>query len=170
MIEDAFEPTYSPRKIEFWLRHWEELAGLVYSPKTSAHIAAHLADEWMHLQVRLLSCLCHEQHLADSLAVDPACQHQPSGGGGYRKSSETALCIYSDLMAASATLPAHWSATQRIWKEQGLTQRAIAGRCANAAGGWPNRTTYREPEPTFARHAAVERMAQVLGWSRRVAA
>lgn len=154
--DDAFEPTYSPRKIEFWLAHWEELASLVNTPKSSAHIAAHLAEEWMHLQVRLRYCLCQEQHAADTLAVDPACTHERSGGR-YQGGPETALCIHADLTAASGRLPARWLATRQIWAQQLTPQPVVMRRLQSAK---------HEPEPLFARYVAVERMARYLGWTR----
>ena len=158
---DAFEPSYSPRKIEFWLAHWEELQTLVDTPRSAAHIAEHLNREWMMLQARNRYCLCHELHAIDSLAVDPACTHSPSGGGGYRRSSEAVLCIYADLHKASGELPAPWSATQRIWFDQRVPRSLVSQRVASWRKSKPT-----PPEPIFARTFAVMRMAESLGWTR----
>jgi len=149
-VDDVFEPTYPPGKIDFWLDHFEELDTLVLSPKSSAHIAEHLAREWILLQVRLTSCLCKEQHAHDSAAVDPACSHAPSGGGAYRAGPETALCIVADLRRAASELPPHWLATRRIWETLSLP----AGRARHTALN----------EPPFSRSACVQMMARSLGW------
>ena len=157
--DDAFEPTYSPRKVEFWLAHWGELDTLVHTPKSSAHIAEHLSVEWMHLQVRLRFCLCHEAHATDSLAVDPSCQHSPSGGH-YRGGPETALCIFADLHHASSKLPPVWLATRKIWQEQLVPRALVDERVLR----WRLSGAVREREPAFARSIAVDRMARFLGW------
>lgn len=157
MIEqqDVFEPVYSPKRIEFWLAHYDELLELVFSGKTSAHIAEHLNREWFLLQSRLRHCLCKELHAVDSLAVDPGCTHSPSGGS-YRQGPETALCIMADLSRAAESLPATWLATQKIWDEQRLDrQRRDALRA---------RTRILEREPIWARSVAIRRMALELGW------
>jgi hypothetical protein len=155
---DPFEPVYSPKKIEFWLAHFEELVTLVQSGKSSAHIAEHLNREWFLLQARLRYCLCKEEHDADTLAVDPACTHSPSGGT-FRQGPETALCILADLRRAADRLPPNWVATQRIWAEQFFDERLIARRrlVAHRVGAY-------EREPVFARTVAIRRMARELGW------
>lgn len=152
---DAFEPNYSPRKIEFWLAHFEELVTLVIDRKSSAHIAEHLNREWFLLQSRMRYCLCGELHDADTRAVDPACAHMPSGGG-HRNGPETALCIYADLRRAADTLPSSWLATHKIWSEQMLSSREVDRRVRSRPD--------REREPIFARSVAVRRMARELGW------
>jgi len=157
MSDDPFEPVYSPKKIYFWLAHWEELYTLVHTPKSSAHIAEHLNREWELLLPRLRYCLCHELHAVDSRAVDPACSHEPSGGGSYKTGPETALCIYADLIKASEQLPPAWSATQQIWLEQMVPVMVIKSRAKRAE---------RQREPAFARTLAVERMARYLGWGQ----
>jgi hypothetical protein len=165
-MEDVFEPSYSPKKIEFWLSHWEELDTLVSSPKASAHIAEHLNREWFLLQGGWKVCLCKELHDRDM--VDPACARTPSGGGGFLAGATTALCILADLRAAADVLPAHWMATRQIWRQQMLTVKAIQQRVDR----WRHNRGHIEREPGFARDIAVQRMAKVLGWKseRQIAA
>lgn len=153
--EDAFEPSYSPKKIDFWLAHFEELVTMVFDGKSSAHIAEHLQREWILLQSRMRSCLCGELHDADTRAVDPACAHMPQGGS-YRHGPETALCIYADLRRAADLLPATWIVTHKIWTEQMLPGKEIQLRAS--------RSLAREREPIFARGVALRRMARELGW------
>lgn len=159
MSEDVFEPTYSPAKIEFWQEHFEELDTLVHSPKSSAHIAEHLAREWFLLQARQRACLCKELHAHDSRAVDPACAHEPSGGGGFRAGQLTAVCIVADLRRAADQLPPHWAATHRIWSEQGISTMVIEQRSRRGSGN--------NFEPAYSRSAAVRMMARALGWTPR---
>jgi hypothetical protein len=154
-LEDVFEPVYSPRKVEFWLDHWEELDTLVESPKSAAHIAEHLNREWVMLQVRMKTCLCKELHASDAAAVDPGCRHEPTGGG-FRTGTTTALCIVADLRHAADKLPPNWHATHKIWQSQMLPRTMIDQRSRVAEG--------REREPVFARYIAVKRMAGWLGW------
>lgn len=162
---DVFDPIYSPRRIEFWLDHGEELETLAYSPKSSAHIAEHLNREWTLLQVRLKTCLCRELHDADSAAVDPSCSHSPTSGAGFRAGPETALCILADLRRAADTLPPGWLATRKIWSQLMVTD--INARLAH----WRKRvhagSAGVEREPAYARGVAIYRMAEVLGWQRR---
>lgn len=160
-MEDVFEPVYTPRKIEFWLDHWEELDAIAHTPKSAAHIAEHLAREWFMLQGRMKACLCKELHDVDVMAVDPACSHEPSGGGAYRSTASSALCIVADLRSAADLLPPEWLATRTIWHQQGLGIPEI-GRKVRA---WRNNHVGFEREPVFARSIAVRRMARQLGWS-----
>lgn len=153
--EDAFEPSYSPKKIEFFLAHWEELNSMVFDGKSSAHIAEHLNREWFLLQSRMRYCLCGELHDADTRAVDPACAHMPMGGS-HRNGPETALCIYADLRRAADALPPTWLVTHKIWSEQLLSPKEVEQRLSRCAE--------REREPIFARSVAVRRMARELGW------
>lgn len=159
---DAFEPVYPPQKIEFWLAHFEELYTLVHSPKSSAHIAEHLNREWILLQVRLRTCLCKEEHEREMYSVDPACTHEPSGGGAYRAGPETAECVMADLRIAASKLPPGWLATRRIWAEQLLGAKEIAQR----VNEW-RQTGYHEREPAFSRSIAIRRMAAFLGWGQQ---
>lgn len=162
--EDPFEPTYSPRLIEFWLEHFEELETLASSPKSSAHIAEHLNHEWMMLQARLRVCLCKEAHASDSMAVDPACTHMPGGGGAYAKGPITALLVLADLRYAAEQLPPGWLSTRTIWHQQLVEDARIIDRVYD----WRKRVHRGEAgverEPAFARSVAVRRMAQALGW------
>ena len=164
-VTDPFEPIYPPRKIEFWLAHWEELYALVLTPKSSAHNAEHLNREWMLLQPRLKYCLCQEAHAADSMASDPGCTHEPTGGS-YRVGGETVACVYADLMDASGKLPPGWLATRKIWREQLLGDQEINHRVLT----WRIAVKYHgmavEPEPWFARSEAINRMARSLGWTK----
>jgi hypothetical protein len=157
---DVFEPIYSPRRVEFWLAHWEELDTLVHSPKSAAHIAEHLNREWWLIQSRYASCICKELHDADTLAVDPACAHMP--GGGAARSMHTALCIFSDLRLAADELPPGWLATRQIWNQQMLPDRLVDSRLQV----WRAQRNGIEREPVFARNVAIRRMAAKLGWSR----
>lgn len=164
-MPDPFEPIYSPRKIEFWLAHWEELYSLVTTPKSSAHNAEHLNREWMLLQPRLRFCLCLEAHAIDSMAVDPGCTHEPTGGS-FRVGGETVLCVYADLKRAASMLPPGWLSTHRIWREQMVSDaeinlRVFTWRQAVRAG-----SAVVEREPVFSRPVAVNRMATSLGWSK----
>lgn len=163
MSEDPFEPVYSPKKIEFWLAHFEELITMVQSGKSSAHIAEHLNREWFLLQARLRYCLCQEVHNAEMRAVDPACLHEPSGGT-YRQGPETALCILADLRKAADALPPSWITTQKIWHEQMVPARQIALRREQWRAKVKAGAEYEEREPAFARTIAVRRMARDLGW------
>jgi hypothetical protein len=79
---DPFEPVYPPKKIEFWLAHFEELVALVQDGKSSAHIAEHLNREWFLLQSRLRYCICKELHDADTLAGDGRVHSGRSTEGG----------------------------------------------------------------------------------------
>lgn len=162
-VDDVFEPVYSPRKVEFWLHHWEELDTLVHSPKSSAHIAEHLNREWILLQVRLRTCLCQEAHAVDSRAVDPACAHMPSGGGSFNAGSETVRCVMADLRRAADTLPPTWLSTRQIWVEQGLDARLIAQRVQRS------RYAPRVAEPAYSRWVAIRHMAMKLGWMPQAA-
>jgi|SRR6185436_3395749 len=164
--DDAFEPGYSPRIIEFWLEHFEELATLTTSSKgASAHIAEHLAREWILLQVRLKTCLCHEMHAIDSLAVDPGCTHSPSGGGAFKAGPETAVCISADLTRAGATLPGNWLATHKVWRQMLLSEEQIKQRRGIWRKSVLNGQTTLEPEPIYSRGVVIRRMAKTLGWS-----
>jgi hypothetical protein len=163
---DAFDTAYSPRRVEFWLAHFEELETLVRSPKSSAHVAEHLNREWVMLQVRLRFCLCQEAHAVDSRAVDPACQHEPTGGGAYRAGPETALCVLSDLRHAAEHLPPGWLATRKIWWEELIPQKTIIQRVTDWRHQVRHGQAYVEREPAFARTIAVNRMANQLGWSK----
>lgn len=160
-MEDVFEPVYTPRKVEFWLDHWEELDVLMHSPKSSAHIAEHLAREWFLLEVRNKACLCKELHDVDSKASDPACSHTPSGGGSFQSKASTALCIVADLRQAADELPAVWTATRQIWQQQMLSRLEILKRVQKAAG------MKHEREPVFARSVAIRRIAAKLGYSTK---
>lgn len=144
-----FEPVYPPRKVEFWLEHWEELETLAYSPKASAHIAEHLNREWFLLQVRMKVCMCAE------MADDPYCQVSP-GGGDYRAGAETIRCVVADLAQAADKLPSNWFATHKIWQQMAMPMREIERRS--------RQYETREREPLFARHIALRRMARALGW------
>jgi hypothetical protein len=170
MIDDPFEPVYSPQRVEFWLEHFEELETLALSPKSSAHIAEHLSHEWMLLQMRLKVCLCKEQHDTDSLTVDPACLHMPGGGGAFAKGPITALLVLADLKHAAEHLPPGWLATRQIWKQQLVDGLTAEHRIAT----WRKRVRagddYVEREPAFARSIAVRRMARYLGWQARARA
>ena len=162
--DDVFEPIYSPRRIEFWLAHWEELYALVTTPKSSAHNAEHLNREWMMLQPRLRFCLCAEAHAFDSMASDPACTHEPTGGS-FRVGGETVLCVYSDLMKASDTLPPGWLATRKIWREQLISDRQIEQRVMKWRYAVRHGDAENEREPVFSRPVAVNRMASSLWWA-----
>jgi hypothetical protein len=155
--QDIFEPTYSPKRVEFWLAHFEELVALVQDGKSSAHIAEHLNREWFLLQSRLRYCICKELHDADTLAVDPACTHSPSGGS-YRMGPETAVCILADLRKAASSLPPSWLVTHKIWQEQMMSAREITVKRLEG------RRVASEREPIFARTVAVRRMARELGY------
>lgn len=159
--DDAFEPVYTPKRIEFFLAHWEELLSMVFDGKSSAHIAEHLNREWMLLQSRMRYCLCGELHDADTRAVDPACSHSPSVGS-HRHGPETALCIYADLRRAADSLPASWLVSHRIWTEQCMPSKEIQRRAQTDRD--------REREPIFARSVAIRRMARELGWQRQLTA
>lgn len=164
MTEDIFEPTYSPKRIEFWLAHWEELDALVKTPKSSAHIAEHLNREWMLLQPRLRFCLCVEQHATDSMSVNPACTHEPRGGGAYDSGPQAVLCVYADLMRAAEQLPVGWLATRKIWAQQMIHPEAVARRVQEWRRDVKLGLARDEREPIFARTEAIRRMARMLGW------
>jgi hypothetical protein len=163
---DAFEPSYSPKKVEFWLAHWEELDALVKTPKSSAHIAEHLNREWIMLAVRMRFCICQEQHTVDSMSVNPACTHEPSGGGAYDSGPQAVLCVYADLMRAAEELPPGWLATRRIWHDQMIHPMAIGRRVAEWRRDVKLGKARVEPEPVFPRAIAINRMAKWLGWGR----
>ena len=166
--DDAFSIGYSPRHIEFWLEHFEELATLTTSSKgASAHIAEHLAREWVLLQVRLKTCLCHEMHAIDSQAVDPGCTHSPSGGGAFKAGPETAVCISADLNLAAEILPGNWLATHTVWRQMLVSEEQIKRR----RGIWRKSVlagqAILEAEPDYSRGVVIRRMAHTLGWSEK---
>lgn len=167
---DVFEPDYSPKKVEFWLEHFVELATMAESKGSSAHIAEHLAREYFMLQGRRAVCLCHELHAVDSMAVDPACTHSPSGGGSFRAGPETALCITSDLRHAGAQQPANWMATLKVWQQQLVPDWEIARRRAEWRRKAKAGEIATEPEPIYARGVVIRRMARLLGWQDQHAA
>jgi hypothetical protein len=116
------------------------------------------------LAVRLKTCLCHELHAIDSMAVDPACTHNPAGGGGFKAGPETALCISADIKRSAEMLPANWLASHKVWRQMLLSEDEIRSRRASwrrsvVAGAIPN-----EPEPIYSRGVAIRRMAKALGW------
>lgn len=165
---DLFEPVYSPHRVRFWLRHWDELETLADAPRTSAHLAEHLQREWFLLREDpKIDCLCAELHDADQRAVDPACAHAPAGGGSFKAGAHTASQIRADLELAANALPLVWRVTPIIFSLQGrlgqwefrfAVSRGMAGQRPT-----PAMLSSLDASTTF--YDAARRMARSLGWT-----
>jgi hypothetical protein len=82
--DDLFtERGLSPRRVAFWLHHWQELRTLAETPGSSRDLREYVRREWVRLQERHPSIVC----LCGPTDSEPQRPSAYAGGGTYGPSS-----------------------------------------------------------------------------------
>jgi hypothetical protein len=165
---DLLAPTYSPRRIRFFLRHLAALEALAQSPSTSAGEAERLGREWELLQDRRgparADCLCHEAIAWPDVPASP-------GGGRHMESAEHP---WSDLLADLAhgvewgllrSDALCWRITHDVCAEMGMSMLVRWESYEAPLHGHPGqgcRKPLLDPSPTLGMAARL--VAFELGW------
>lgn len=151
----------SPRRVRFWLAHWQELETLADGGPGTRNLREYLAREWVLLQERPGICLCGP---TDQEVPRPA----EYAAGGYGPSSLHFPELRATLVQAADALPLPWHATRAVFEQQQRISlwgaRLAAYRLHYVT--WP-REQDREIEPPGSSIVVTERIARATGWQPR---
>ena len=152
----------SPRRVRFWLAHFQELDTLADGGPGTRNLREYLAREWVLLQERPGICLCGP---TDQQTARPAGY---SAGGGYGPSSLHFSGLRAQLVQAADALPLPWQATRAVFEAQGRADTWGARLAAYRAhyATW-SREQDKEPEPHGSSIVVTERIAGATGWQPR---
>jgi hypothetical protein len=167
--DDLFtERGLSPRRVAFWLHHWQELRTLAETPGSSRDLREYVRREWIRLQERHPSIVC----LCGPTDSEPQRPSAYAGGGTYGPSSTFATDLHATLLEAADALPFPWRVTRVVFA---LQQRPGEYDYIKRFDLWRHdarrdhaRDALPEPQGTdeYALRVAIERMAAHSGWRR----
>lgn len=157
---DVFDGTYSPRRIAFFLHHWDALRSVAEHPMGGRGELDALRREWTIINTTptiLGICACDRRQFYRSTPEEYV------GGGAFGPSEMDVAILLADLEHAADALPLHWRATARVFARQGRTDIWGARLATHRFLGLPRRQD-RLIEPTDADHRVLGLMALALGW------
>lgn len=150
-----WQPTYSPRRVRFYLAHWAEVEAIAQSPASAANLRAYLQREWELLHgARGRTCLCPMEHAPHAETL---------GRSGFGDGAHGAAHVLADLARAADALPVDWAVTRLIARTMGRERLWGMAYCAAHAlpASFPL-APILDPDPTL--HDATLAMARTLGW------
>lgn len=149
----------SPRRVRFWLVHFEELSTLADGGPGIRNLKEYLAREWARLQERPGICLCGPIDEQPALPAE-------YGGGTYGPASLHFPELRATLIQAADALPLPWRATRDVFDMQGRAD-VWAARLATRRLHDALRAVDRDIEPPGSAFVVVQRMALSTGWEPR---
>lgn len=149
----------SPRRVRFWIAHWQELETLADGGPGIRNLREYLAREWVLLQDRPGICLCGP---TDQQTARPA----TFAGSGFGPASLHFPELRAQLVQAGDALPLPWRATRAVFDAQGRSD-VWAARLATRRLHDALRPVDREIEPQGSPIVVTERMARSTGWAPR---
>lgn len=159
--DDPFDGGYSPRRIRFYLAHWQALHSVALDPHGGRGELDALRREWELIQTTSSVsgvCLCERREYFR------ATPEEYTRAGGYRPEGADAIAVLlADVEHAADALPLHWVATRTIFSAQ-LRADVWAGRLATHRMLGMPRPQDRGIEPRDSEHRALGLLARALGW------
>jgi hypothetical protein len=170
MIEqdgDVFDGSYSPRRLRFYLAHYESLRAIAESPESARAEMDGLRREWTLVTywaertARADVCYCADTNDGVSSPAE-----RLGGPAAFGPPAHAAAVILADLQRATDALPIHWAATRALYELQGRADVWGARLAAHRQLGM-RRPQDRLIEPFDSRRATIGLMARGLGWRPR---
>lgn len=162
--DDLFDGGYSPRRLRFYLVHWQSLVGIAEQPNGGRGELDALRREWelVNSDATIMGvCACERRGFYRSTP------EEYGRGGGYRpEGADNIAVLLADLEHAADALPIHWATTRVIFHAQ-LRADVWAARLATHRHLGMPRPQDRGIEPPDSDHRALGLLAQALGWQPR---